>query len=135
MDISEIRERYNNGCYNYQMEIPSKVFDNHVFDENLSVKRNREMVAEHNQKVEDMKKEKSRKQAELYKQLTNDVVEYIVDSYDMSEEQARIVERFVYAEKHSFMNDYFSWIDEVAYMVEDVVRIGMLDYLASKKNS
>ena len=135
MDISEIRERYNNGCYNYQTEIPSKVFDNHIFDENLSVKRNREMVAEHNQKVEDMKKEKNQKQAELYKQLTNDVVEYIVDSYDMSEEQARIVERFVYAEKHSFMNDYFSWIDEVAYMVEDVVRIGMLDYLASKKNS
>lgn len=133
MDISEIRKRYNGGYYTCNMEIPTKVKENHVFDENLSVKRNREMIAEHNQKVDDMKKEKLNKQAELYNQFTNDVVEYIVDSYDMSEEQARIVERFVYMEKHSFMCDYFSWIDEVAYMVEDVVRTGMLDYLEKNK--
>ena len=125
----------NNGCYNCQIEIPAKVKESHVFDENLSVKRNREMVAEYNQRVEDMKKKKQSKQAELYQQLTNDVVAYIVDSYDISEEQARIVERFVYKEKHSFMCDYFSWIDEIAYIVEDIVRVGMLDYLASKKDN
>lgn len=135
MDISEIRDRYNHGYYECHMDIPLKLKDNHVFDENLSVKRNREMVAEHNRNVECMKKEKADTQNELYEQFTNDVVKYIVDSYDMSEEQARIVERFVYEEKHSFMCDYFSWIDEVAYMVEDVVRVGMLDCLASKKNN
>ena len=135
MNITEIREKYNNGCYNCQIEIPAKVKESHVFDENLSVKRNREMVAEYNQRVEDMKKKKQSKQAELYQQLTNDVVAYIVDSYDISEEQARIVERFVYKEKHSFMCDYFSWIDEIAYIVEDIVRVGMLDYLASKKDN
>ena len=133
MDIIEIRESYNNGYYTCHMEIPARVKDTQVFDENLSVKRNREMVAEHNQKVENMKREKQNKQAELYRQLTNDVVAYIVDSYDMSEKQARIVERFVYTEKHSFMCDYFSWIDEVASMVEEIVEVGMLDYLASKK--
>ena len=135
MDIIEIRDNYNNGHYTCHMEIPARVKDNHVFDENLSVKRNREMVVEHNQNVERMKREKMDKQAELYRQLTNDVVAYIVDSYDMSEEQARIVERFVYTEKHSFMCDYFSWIDEVARMVEEVVEVGMLDYLASKKTN
>lgn len=135
MDISEIRYRYDNGYYTFKMTIPEKVKENHVFDEELSVRRNREMVAEHNQNVENMKREKQNKQAELYNQLTNDVVTYIVDSYDMSEEQARIVERFVYTEKHSFMCDYFSWIDEVASMVEEIVEVGMLDYLASKKKS
>lgn len=135
MDIIEIRNNYYNGFYTCRMEIPARVKDNHVFDENLSVKRNREMVVEHNQNVERMKKEKMDKQTELYRQLTNDVVTYIVDSYDMSEEQARIVERFVYAQKHSFMCDYFSWIDEVARMVEEVVEVGMLNYLASKKNN
>lgn len=135
MDIIEIRDNYNSGHYTCHMEIPARVKDNHVFDENLSVKRNREMVVEHNQNVERMKREKMDKQAELYRQLTNDVVAYIVDSYDMNEEQARIVERFVYTEKHSFMCDYFSWIDEVAQMVEEVVKVGMLDYLASKKTN
>ena len=128
MDIYEIRERYNNGHYTCNMEIPAKVSRHYVFDENLSVKRNREMVEEHNKKVESMKKEKQNKQAELYSQLTNDVVTYIVDSYNMSKEQARIVERFVYTEKHSFMNDYFSYIDEVAYMVEEIVKDCMLEY-------
>ena len=96
MDIIEIRDRYNNGYYACHMEIPARVKENHVFDENLSVKRNREMVEEHNQRVENLKKEEREKQGELYRQLTNDVVKYIVDSYDMNEEQARIVERFVY---------------------------------------
>lgn len=135
MDIIEIRDNYYNGNYTYNMEIPARVKDNHVFDENLSVKRNREMVAEHNQKVEDMKKEKQYKQAELYRQLTDDVVDYIVDSYDISEAQARIVERFVYTEKHSFMSDYFSWIDEVSRMVADVIEVGLLEYLELKKNN
>lgn len=134
MDISEICEKYNNGDYTCHIEIPAKLKDGYVFDENLSVKRNREMVVEYNKEIDEARKENNRKQAELYKQFTNDIVEYILDSYDMSEEQARIVERFVYNEKHSFMCDYFSYIDEVAYMVEDIVRVGMLDYLASKKN-
>ena len=133
MDISEIREKYNSGYYKCQIEIPAKVKDNYIFDEDLSVRRNREMVAEHNEAVEIIKKEKQNKQAELYQQLTNDVVTYIVDSYDLSEEQAHIIERFVYAEKHSSMCDYFSYIDDIAYMVEDIVKVGMLDYLASKK--
>ena len=135
MDIYEIRNNYNNGHYTCHMEIPARVKDNYIFDEDASVRRNREMVMEHNQNVEQMKREKMDKQNELYRQLTNDVVGYIVDSYDISEEQARIVERFVYTEKHSFMCDYFSWIDEVARMVADVVEVGMLDYLDSKKNN
>lgn len=135
MDIVEIREKYDNGYYDYCISIPRKVKEGYVFDENLSVKRNREMVTEHNQKIDDMLKEKRNNQAKLNKQLTDDVVTYIVDSYNISEEQARIVEKFVYMEKHSFMCDYFSWIDEIASMVEEIVEVGMLDYLASKKNN
>jgi hypothetical protein len=106
-----------------------------VFDEELSVKRNREMAEEHNQKVEDMKKEKQNRQNELNWQLTKDVVAYIVDSYDISEEQAYIVERFVYVEKHSAMCDYFSSIDGVAEMVEEVIEAGMLEYLEWKRDN
>ena len=135
MDITEIRDRYNNGYYTCKMEIPARVKENHVFDEELSVKRNREMVEEHNQRVEEMKNEKRSKQGKLDWQRTKDVVAYIVDSYNISEEQARIVEMFVYVEKHSCMCDYFSWIDKVAEMVEEAVEVGMLDYLASKKNN
>lgn len=122
MDISEIREKYNNGDYMYKMEIPLKIHDGYIFDENLSVKRNREMVAEHNRKVSDMQKEKMMKQNELFCKLTEDVVEYIVDTYNINKRQAYFIESFVYTEKHAFMSDYFSYIDEVAEMVENILK-------------
>ena len=114
MDISEIRAKYNEGGYTYTMDIPKKVKPDHVFDEELSVKRNRELVIEHNDRVDLMWKQKSEKQEELYQKLTNDVVEYIMENYDLTEKQARIVENFTYQEKHAFMCDYFSYIDTFA---------------------
>ena len=38
-----------------------------------------------------------------------------------NKKQAEIVENYVYIEKHSYMGDYFSAIDEVAEMVEKVL--------------
>ena len=46
-DISEIRQDYDNGRYRSNIVIPKKVTENYVFDEDLSVRKNREMVAEH----------------------------------------------------------------------------------------
>lgn len=133
MDIGTIRLWYDNGHYNYNIDIPNKVKENHVFDEELSVRRNREMAIEHNKKVDAMRKEKTEKQNELYRKLTNDVVQYIVESYDIGETQARIVERYVYAEKHSFMGDYFSAIDDIAQMVESVLDDAKLEYMSNNK--
>ena len=135
MDISEIRMKYNNGNYTSHIEIPAKVKSNHVFDEELSVKRNREMAEEHNKKVDELRTKKRNEQDKRNRQLVDDVVGYIMDCYDMSEEQARIVERFVYVEKHSAMCDYFSGIDSIARMVEEVIEVGMLDYMEQKKNN
>lgn len=124
MDIFEIRDKYNSGAYRCDMEIPKMVKEGYVFDENLSVKRNREMVAEHNQNVERMRKEKNNRQNKLCEQLTKDVVDYIANNYDMNEAQARIVEGYVYKEKHSYMSDYFCCVDDVAQMVESVIKAG-----------
>lgn len=114
MDISEIRGKYNAGDYYYRVEIPTKVPLDYVFDEELSVKRNRELVIEHNEKVDQMRQKKIAQQRELDQKLTNDVVEYIMAYYDLNERQARILENFVYQEYHSCMGDYFSNIDTLA---------------------
>ena len=122
MDINEIQDAYWNGDYNYKMQIPEVVSYLHIFDENLSVKRNREMAMEHNQMVYAMQKENQIKSNELHCKLSSDVTEYIANTYDMNEDQARIVERYVYNREHSFMSDYFAAIDEVAEMVESVLK-------------
>ena len=121
--LEDIRRDYNDGKYYDHTVIPQKLPDSHIFDENMTIKENRERIQQHNQTVDDMKAEKMSRNAELSRQLTNDVVAYIMDTYELSAEQAAIVENYVYVEKHSFMGDYFSAIDSVAEMAESVARL------------
>lgn len=121
MDISEIRTAWDNGEYIDRCDIPSKVKDGHVFDENLSVKRNREMVQEWNENVDKLTKEHRARQGALYQKFTNDVVNYLMGVYGFNELQARKIEGYVYAEKHSFMCDYFGFLDEFADVVQSII--------------
>jgi hypothetical protein len=114
MHIDEIRNSYNRGEYTYKVDIPKKVKPDHIFDEELSVRRNRELAQEHNDNVDQMQRDKRKKQAELDEQFTNDVVECIMAYYSLTEKQARLVENFVYKEHHAFMSDYFGYIDILA---------------------
>lgn len=123
MDISEIRDKYNNGGYSYKVEIPKKVSENHVFDEELSVKRNRELVKEHNDNVDRLHKQANKIQGELNVQLSADIDEYIRDTYGLGEAQAKAVEDFVYNKYHSFMHDYFYYIDEYAEFVSNIINM------------
>ena len=119
--LDEIRHNWDNGHYVCHMDIPNKLPETYIFDENLTIKENRERIWQHNQKVVEMKREKQNKNAELSRQLTIDVVDYIVENYELNRGQAAIVESYVYTEKHSFMCDYFSNIDSVAAMAEAII--------------
>ena len=121
MHIDEIRNSYNRGEYTYKADIPKKVRPDHIFDEELSVRRNRELVQEHNDNVDQLQRDKNRKQRELNEQFTKDVVEYIMAFYNLTEKQARILENFVYDEHHSYMGDYFTYIDSFASFADDLV--------------
>ena len=124
MDIIEIREKWDNGDYTDKTHIPKKLSEDYIFDEELSVKRNRELVKEHNEKIDTLKKEAQKRQNLLHWQLTDDVIAYITENYNLSEPQARAVERFVYQEHHSFMCDYFSHIDTFASFADSLVDCG-----------
>ena len=114
LDIDEIRVNYNKGVYTYKADIPKKVKPDHVFDEELSVKRNRELAQENNDNVDRLWRDKNRIQGELNERLTYDVVVYMMENYDLTEQQAKIVENFVYQHYHSSMSDYFGYIDTFA---------------------
>jgi hypothetical protein len=128
LHISDIQKNYNEGKYSisYYSEFQellnlTKLSKDHVFDENLSVKRNREMVEEHNARVEAEKKEAYAKQAELDKKLTHDVCCYITENYDISYELAAKIQQFCYTEKHHDMYAYFDYIDTIAEFVDDIL--------------
>jgi hypothetical protein len=121
MDIGEIRKKWDNGDYTYKTDIPKKVSEDHIFDEELSVRRNRELAKEHNQKVVELRAELQKQQNLLHWQLTNDIIKYIQENYNLNEMQARKVESFVYQEYHSYMGDYFCYIDAFAEFASDLI--------------
>jgi hypothetical protein len=120
-DIETIKQDYDNGDYFCQMSIPQKVSEHHIFDENLSVKRNRELAKEHNDNVQKLMVEKRKENNILAEQLSQDVSDYIVETYNVTSTQAKKIERFVYNHYHDFMSDYFWKIDEFAEFIQDII--------------
>lgn len=121
-DIKEIHREYSDGKYRCKFEIPLRVPEGYVFDEDLSVKENRRMVLEHNENVSRLTKERQEKNRELCAKMRTEVVKYIVGTYKLSSDQALAVENFVYTDKHYAMCDYFAYIDEIAQLAENIVK-------------
>ena len=99
----------------------NQIFGGYIFDEDLSVKRNRELVQEHNDNVDRLWRYQTRIQGELNERLTYDVVVYMMENYSLTERRAKIVENFVYQHYHSSMNDYFGYIDTFAELAESLL--------------
>lgn len=120
-DINEIKRDFNNGGYFCHISIPKRVSENHVFDADLSVRKNREMVKEHNEKIQKLREEKSKQNSVLAKKLSEDIVKYLVGEYGFTKKQAEQIEKFAYNKYHSYMNDYFYAIDEMAEVVRYIL--------------
>lgn len=123
MDIDVIRMHWDNGEYLSKIAVPQRVAEGHIFDENLSVKRNREMVEEHNANVRAIQKKKMSENAALARKLTDDVVAYLMGTYHFTEAQARKIEAYVDSNYHSYMSDYFYHIDEYADFISDIIKM------------
>ena len=123
LNINEIRANYDKGVYTYKTDIPRKVKLDYIFDEELSVKRNRELVQEYNDNIDRLWRDKERIQNELNERLVYDIVVYIMENYTLTDRQAKIIENFVYQHYHSCMSDYFSYIDIIASFADDLINL------------
>lgn len=78
MTIDDIIHDYNNGVYTPEkVVIPNKYPADYVFDENMSVKWNRECVLSENSKIDDMRKKAADEENRLCKLLRRQVIDYI----------------------------------------------------------
>lgn len=121
INLEDIRDRWNNGEYTVHMDISRKLPDGYIFDEDLSVKRNRELVAQHNLRVDELLAEKRARQNELDCKFYQNIIEYLKETYKLSEEQAKAVNNLAYSEHHSFMGDYFSYLDTYAEFAVKII--------------
>lgn len=125
MDIAEIQEKYTRGDYSFSYDFDDlKILPpDHVFDENLSIRKNREMVEIHNVEVRQKKLDIQQKRNELMHKMRDDVVDYIMTTYRFPKKLAEFVESEVYEKEHSFMYDYFGAIDETATLIEHAIAL------------
>jgi hypothetical protein len=116
--IEKIKQKYFNGDYTtklkYNKKFEPKLPDDFILDTNKSAEENAEMVKKHNEDNLRRKSEYLKDFYKLYKQLREDVTDYIMNRYKFSIEQARAVEEFAFHEKHNSMYQYFDYIDTVA---------------------
>jgi hypothetical protein len=107
--IYDIRDDYNNNEYENKFPYPSNVTIkvDHIFDENQTVKWNREKVLIENKKIIDQKLEYAKESTRLSSKLDDDMVKAIVQEYGFTENEARIIYSHAYSEKHSCMSDVF----------------------------
>lgn len=124
MSIMKIKNNWDNNEYKNKMDYPkNKYKEGHIFDENQSVKWNKEEVIRHNELIDIKKKEYQAESNRLNSKLWNDVVEALMEDYNFNKAQAEKIWSFAYAEKHSYMGDTFGYAEELADLVSDIIML------------
>lgn len=131
MTLEQIKNRYNTGDYNSRVPYPRSNGwkEGHIFDEDKSVKWNREEVARKNQEIKDAKVAHRNDQNRLWNELHNDVINALMEEYRIPKMAAEKIEGHVYGEYHSIMSDYFYHLGEFSDLIRDILDITMKDYL------
>ena len=93
----------------------------HVFDENMSVKWNREQVDIKNEEI-DILEEKLREESIRLKKIAHDkTIKYIVNRLnDKSPSKAEKILSFAIEEKHQYVDDAIEYIDTVVNFVNEL---------------
>ena len=123
--LEDVGIDYNNGEYENTMKYPnkSKYKENHIFDEDQTVKWNREEVVRQNELIDLEKKAYSNESNRLNNKLYDDAVNGLMEEYKFNKKQAEKIWNYVYAEKHSHMNDVFYFAGELADIIEEVIKL------------
>lgn len=131
LSVADVERKYNNKEYNTSAPYPDfpSYRDDYVFDEELSVKRNRELVIEHNNKRREMIRAYREDQNRCTKQLINDSVEAVANdnlnffkSRDKAINISRKIVDYVWEESHATMSDYFSNLNEISDLVGSILQ-------------
>jgi len=118
MTYEDISTKIANGSYNTKLPYPSitKFKEGHVFDENKSVKWNRETSERLTMDAKKMKDAYNQDNNKLHNEFRKDVIDYII-LYTNKPNQANAAFNYAYAEGHS------SGYNTVLQIADDLVDI------------
>ena len=120
--IEEIKSRWEHGVYSCKDKpTRTKLPETYIFDDNLTVKENRRMVIENNNALEQEKKNIRKKQMELHNMFYDDIINYLRYGCGFTLKVSERIYNKVYSEHHSFMNDFFMYLDDTADFVREIL--------------
>lgn len=129
INLSVIKERISQNYYENKLEYPSfkthsKLKEDYVFNENLSVKKNKEMVIEHNNKIDQLKKKYKDETIKLEELFYNELILALKNEYNFNEKICQKIYSKSYKDNHSYgklevLND----IEELSDFVYEILNI------------
>ena len=123
MSINEVKDALNAGQYKAPyVEVPPAVVKGHVFDEEKSVKWNREQE----EKARQARQEAitANRQAELaaVHNFATDLINAIQEDYDLSAKQANRLYSEAWEHGHSYgFHEVLSWAETLGSFVQDIL--------------
>lgn len=122
--LYKVQEAYANKEYDVDLDFPrlNRYKEFHVFDEEKSVKWNREEVERQNTLIQEAKDNWWKEKGRLQKCFHEDMVEAIQNDYKFNEAQAKKIFEYVYKEYHSNIGDVFMYVDEICDLFEDLMK-------------
>jgi hypothetical protein len=123
--LEEIKEAYDNGEYKTKLPYPSgkKLKPTDFIDKSKSVTWNEEEIEKRNNELDEAYKAYRTDNNRLSNKLSADVVAALMNEYNLNEEQAKLVEGRVYSDHHSYMGDYFLYLDEFGEFAKKLIEM------------
>lgn len=121
--LRTVKDRFFSGYYSmgYSENKIRVLPENYIFDEEKSVRWNKEAVAQWNNEVDTRRAQYRKDKADKERQLHIDVADCIAREYNLTAEQAALVEDKAYEIGHSAMSDYFALAREIGDFVRKVL--------------
>lgn len=125
LSYDDIYDAVRGGHYKSNVPYPKyeKYGENHIFDENMSVKWNCEEVVRRNQAYKDALKEYYKGEQEANKKFREDLIQAIMNDTGFSYEKAEMIFGRAYDRGHS--SGYYevvSYASEIADFIYDFIR-------------
>ena len=114
----DIHECYIEIYNKYKVPRATRYSETHVFDEEKSVRWNREEVARQNQLIKDEVAIAIMQRADALNRLDEAVVKYIMGDTNLNE---KIAKKVIEAAKTDHEDNWWDYIDDIAYYTESVI--------------
>lgn len=121
MTLDQLRDLYNQGEYRTKIQSLTYVVSDYIFDEELSVRRNRELAAEHNERVRQVERDRRADDEALAGKLKRDICLAVSEEYGFTFDQASKLLGYLLSLEDNRFVDVFDRMPALAGMVASVL--------------